>query len=83
MSKGSSSATPAHGSPVTLRIVLPQPSREERPASEIWRMNSAASASGMWWIWMFWRVVMWPLLSGANCSIASAKASICSGLTPP
>ena len=46
-------------------------------------MNSAASGSGMWWIWMFWRVVMWPLLSGANCSIASAKASICSGLTPP
>ena len=37
----------------------------------------------MWWIWMFWRVVMWPLLSGASCSIASAKASICSGLTPP
>ena len=33
MSKGSSSATPAQGSPVTLRIVLPQPSREERPAS--------------------------------------------------
>ena len=32
---------------------------------------------------MFWRVVMWPLLSGANCSTASAKASICSGLTPP
>ena len=83
MSKGSSSATPAQGSPVTLRIVLPQPSREESPASLIWRMNSAASGSGMWWIWMFWRVVMWPLLSGANCSIASAKASICSGLTPP
>ena len=35
MSKGSSSATPAQGSPVTLRIVLPQPSREERPASLI------------------------------------------------
>ena len=83
MSNGSSSATPAHGSPVTLRIVLPQPSREERPAWLIWRMNSAASARGMWWIWMFWRVVMWPLLSGASSSIASAKASICSGLTPP
>ena len=37
----------------------------------------------MWWIWMFWRVVMWPLRSGAQRSIASAKASICSGLTPP
>ena len=31
MSKGSPSLTPAHGSPVTLRTVLPQPSREERP----------------------------------------------------
>ena len=33
-------------------------------------MNLAASRSGMWWIWMFWRVVMWPLLSGAYFSIA-------------
>ncbi|HEY2768558.1 MAG TPA: nitrite/sulfite reductase [Solirubrobacteraceae bacterium] len=31
-----------------LRIVLPQPSREERPAWLICRMNSAASGSGMW-----------------------------------
>ena len=28
------------------------------------RIRSAASASGMWWIWMFWRVVMWPLFIG-------------------
>ena len=27
-------------------------------------MSLAASGSGTWWIWMFWRVVMWPLLSG-------------------
>ena len=26
--------------------------------------SAAASRSGMWWSWMFWRVVMWPLLSG-------------------
>jgi hypothetical protein len=32
---------------------------------------------------MFCRVVMWPLSSGANCSIALANASICSGETPP
>ena len=65
--------TPAHGSAVTLRTVLPQPSRLERPASEISRISAAASRSGTWWIWMFWRVVMWPLLSGAHCSITSAK----------
>ncbi len=65
MSKSSPSVTPANGSPVTLRTVLPQPSREERPESEMRRMNFAASGRGMWWIWMFCRVVMWPLLSGA------------------
>ena len=65
MSKSSPSVIPAQGSPVTLRIVLPQPSREESPASQISRMSFAASGSGMWWIWMFWRVVMWPLRSGA------------------
>ena len=27
-------------------------------------MASAASRSGMWWIWMFCRVVMWPLFIG-------------------
>ena len=43
MSKSSPSVIPAQGSPVTLRIVLPQPSREERPASLIRRMNFAAS----------------------------------------
>jgi hypothetical protein len=74
-----SSHTPAHGSPVTLRTVLPQPSRLDRPESEMIRMNLAASRSGMWCTWMFWRVVMWPLSSGAYSSIASANASICSG----
>ena len=83
MSKSSPSVIPAQGSPVTLRIVLPQPSREESPASLIRRMNFAASGSGTWWIWMFSRVVMWPLRSGAHFSIASANASICSGVTPP
>ena len=68
---------------MTLRTVLPQPSREERPASEISRISDFASRSGTWWIWMFWRVVMWPLLSGAYFSTTSAKASICSGVTPP
>src|SRR3954464_10675289 len=83
MSKGSSSHTPAHGSPVTLRIVLPQPSRLERPESEMRRISFAASSSGMWWSWMFWRVVMWPLFSGAHSSITSAKVSIWSGVMPP
>src|SRR4051794_7068511 len=83
MSKGSSSQTPAHGSPVTLRIVLPQPSRLERPESEMRRISLAASSSGMWWSWMFWRVVMWPLFSGAHSSITSANMSICSGVMPP
>ena len=32
---------------------------------------------------MFWRVVMWPLSSGAYFSITSANASIWSGVTPP
>ena len=32
---------------------------------------------------MFWRVVMWPLSSGAYFSITVANASICSGVTPP
>ena len=68
---------------MTLRTVLPQPSREESPESLISRMNFAASGSGMWWIWMFCRVVMWPLFSGAYFSIASANASICSGVMPP
>ncbi len=83
MSNCSPSWTPARGSPVTLRTVLPQPSREESPESEISRMNFAASGSGMWWTWMFWRVVMWPLLRGAYFSIASANASIWSGVIPP
>ena len=39
MSNSSPSVIPAQGSPVTLRIVLPQPSREESPASLIRRMN--------------------------------------------
>jgi hypothetical protein len=83
MSKGSPSQIPAYGSPVTLRIVFPQPSREDRPTSEISRISFAASGSGTWWIWMFWRVVMCPLRSGAYFSITDAKASICSGVTPP
>ena len=84
MSKSSSSQTPAHGSPVTLRTVLPQPSRRgEARSREISRISSAISRSGMWWIWMFWRVVMWPLFSGAYFSITSANVSICSGVMPP
>ena len=47
------------------------------------RIALAASGSGMWWNWMFWRVVMWPLPSGAKRSAISAKASIWSGVTPP
>ena len=68
---------------MTLRIVLPQPSREERPASAISRSSFSVSRSGTWWIWMFCRVVTWPLLSGAYFSTTLAKASICSGVTPP
>ena len=68
---------------MTLRTVLPQPSREERPASDALRISSAISRSGMWWIWMFWRVVMWPLFRGAYSSTTSANISICSGVTPP
>ena len=64
---------------MTLRIVLPQPSREERPASAISRSSSSVSRSGTWWIWMFWRVVTWPLPSGAYFSMTLPKASICSG----
>ncbi len=82
-SKSSPSHTPAHGSPVTLRTVLPQPSREESFASPRMRIASAASRRGMWCIWMFCRVVMWPLFKGAKRSTTSAKASICSGVTPP
>ena len=74
---------PAQGSPVTLRTVLPQPSRLESPRSPSSRIAWAASGSGTWWIWMFWRVVMWPLFSGAYFSTTSAKASICSGFMPP
>ena len=32
-------------------------------------MQLAASGSGTWCIWMFWRVVMWPLFSGTYFSI--------------
>ena len=46
-------------------------------------MYAAESRSGTWWTWMFWRVVMCPFLSGTNCSIALANASIWSGETPP
>ena len=74
---------PAQGSPVTLRTVLPQPSREESPDSEITFSRSSMSRSGTWWICTFWRVVMWPLFSGAQRSTTSAKDSICSGVTPP
>ncbi len=62
---------------------MPQPSREERPESEILRISSAASRSGMWWIWMFCRVVMCDLFSGAYSSVTSAKVSHCSGVMPP
>jgi hypothetical protein len=64
-------------------MVLPQPSREERPTALMSRMNSAASGRGTWWNWKFWRVVMWPLASGTQRSTAAANASICSGLMPP
>ena len=83
MSNSSPSSVPARGSPVTLRIVLPQPSRDDSPASPSSRISSAASGSGMWCIWMFWRVVMWPLRSGTYFSITSANASSWSGVTPP
>ncbi len=83
MSNSSSLATPAHGSPVTLRTVLPHPSRLDSPASPSSRIASSASGSGMWCIWMFWRVVMWPLLSGTYFSITSANFSSCSGVIPP
>ena len=83
MSNSSSLATPAHGSPVTLRTVLPQPSRLDSPDSPSSRIACSASGSGMWCIWMFWRVVMWPLFSGTYFSTTSANASICSGVTPP
>ena len=68
---------------MTLRTVLPQPSRLDSPASESSRISFAASSSGTWCIWMFWRVVMWPLFSGTYFSMTSAKASICSGVMPP
>ena len=32
---------------------------------------------------MFWRVVMWALLSGAHFSTTWANMSICSGVMPP
>ena len=83
MSNSSPSSVPARGSPVTLRIVLPQPSRLESPASPSSRISLAASGSGTWCIWMFWRVVMWPLRSGTYLSITSANASSWSGVTPP
>ncbi len=41
------------------------------------------SRSGTWWIWMFWRVVTWPLFKGAYFSTTLAKASIWWGVTPP
>ncbi len=68
---------------MTLRTVLPQPSRLERPVALITLISSFMSVSGTWWIWMFCRVVMWPLLSGAKRSTTSAKESIWSGVTPP
>ncbi len=37
----------------------------------------------MWWNWKFWRVVMWPLLSGRERSDDVGDASICSGVMPP
>ena len=40
----------------------------EAGVAEISRMALAASRSGTWWNWMFCRVVMWPLLSGAYFS---------------
>ena len=46
-------------------------------------MKAAASRSGTWWNWKFWRVVMWPLFSGTYFSTPSANISICSGVTPP
>ena len=63
--------------------MLPQPSRLESPAAETSRISSAMSRSGMWWIWMFWRVVMWALFIGAQRSVTSANISICSGVMPP
>ena len=82
-SNSSPSHTPAHGSPVTLRTVLPHASRLESPVSPIMRIAFAASERGMWWNWKFCRVVMWPFFSGVYSSARSAKDSICSGETPP
>ena len=82
-SKSSPAVTPAHGSAVTLRTVFPQASRVESPVLASSRSTSGMRASGMWWNWKFWRVVMCPLRSGAWRSASSPKASICSGVTPP
>ena len=68
---------------MTLRTVLPQASRVESPTLASRRRTSGIFARGMWWNWKFWRVVMWPLRSGAKRSASSPKASIWSGVTPP
>ena len=60
---------------MTLRTVLPQASRLDSPTVPRIRIASAASGSGMWCNWTFWRVVMWPLRSGVKRSVISAKAS--------
>ena len=68
---------------MTLRTVLPQPSRLDSPASPSSRIAFSISGSGMWCIWMFWRVVTWPLFRGTYFSTTSANFSICSGVIPP
>ncbi len=47
-SNSSPSQTPAHGSPVTLRTVLPQASRVGMPARPRTRSSSVALRSGTW-----------------------------------
>src|ERR1035437_1157869 len=44
MSNSSPGSVPARGSPVTLRIVLPQPSREDSPTSAISRVGGTILA---------------------------------------
>ena len=68
---------------MTLRTVLPQASRDERPTSLIMRIALAASVErDVVELEVLARGDV-ALLSGVYCSATSAKASICSGVTPP
>jgi hypothetical protein len=54
------SRTPASGSAVTLRTVLPQASRVVSPVVSSTRSAPSTSGIGTKWYWMFCRVVTWP-----------------------